>query len=610
MRVLRTFVAGAFLFAASGAMAEDASPEPAVAPVPPVASAEPEQSAPAPVSAASPQPARPKVAEWIGQRLRVASMTPVMERPETDAAVTSHLRKGMEVEVVGLLDDPMWLQIALPDKSVGFVLTSAIPAATGAVPEKAEPPVVDASSALPGMSAALPPLPDQAPEPAVVEGAAMVFSTTVLTVNQNTYPLAEVDGFNGPERDGLEQFMHSKDDWVRCERAGSRTFVCKLRDGTDVAKAALVNGAARARPNAPHDYLVQQADAQAHGRGIWHAGREAVDAIPFSDGTGGRAIDPSDNYVPGVAYSGGQPIPAAFAAAAPSDGMAFVEQQPFTLVEGEPAPVVFEPGMGWGFWDRSLVWRRAPARWQDRLERRYPRGSGLRPVDLERHGLAPRDSFFRGPAMHLPPGAGVAAPFTRSPYAAVAFHPFPPVAAGGFPGHGGPMSNTGVMPLGAMQPGGPMRMPFQAPGSPLGVRPGLGGQAAMPLHGPMPGLPMRPGMEAVGRAMEPRSFAPRGAPAAMPFAPVHPMGMPSAPPPNVAAMFANRQAGLAPMAVPMGGRPGFAPPAMGMRPMTQAMPFINRGPSTPAAFVPRPMPVAMPHPAPVAAPRPPPPPRH
>jgi hypothetical protein len=46
-------------------------------------------------------------------------------------------------------------------------------------------------------------------------------------------------------------------------------YVCLLPDGTDIAEVALVNGAARAKDDAPDAYRDQEAAAQAARRGIW-----------------------------------------------------------------------------------------------------------------------------------------------------------------------------------------------------------------------------------------------------------------------------------------------------------------------------------------------------
>ena len=46
----------------------------------------------------------------------------------------------------------------------------------------------------------------------------------------------------------MQQYVDGEGRAVNCEPLESKGFVCTLHDGTDVAKAALVNGAARVTP--------------------------------------------------------------------------------------------------------------------------------------------------------------------------------------------------------------------------------------------------------------------------------------------------------------------------------------------------------------------------
>ncbi len=118
------------------------------------------------------------------------------------------------------------------------------------------------------------------------------------------------------------------------QQPGGQSYVCLLPDGTDVGKAALVNGAARAVPGAPDAYLMQQADAAANRRGIWAAAPAPLPVV----------------VVPAVPV---RPVPLVAAPAVPAypaplldgpvpDGLvAYLGDQPTAVIYGEQAFFVF-----------------------------------------------------------------------------------------------------------------------------------------------------------------------------------------------------------------------------------------------------------------------------
>ena len=79
--------------------------------------------------------------------------------------------------------------------------------------------------------------------------------------------------------------------------------------------------------------------------------------------------------------------PPAFRGAQVAEDLAYLAGQPFAFHEGEVATVVFVPAIGWGYWDRRMVWHAAPAAWLPQLDRRNPNGTGLREVDIRRFGI-------------------------------------------------------------------------------------------------------------------------------------------------------------------------------------------------------------------------------
>ena len=93
--------------------------------------------------------------------------------------------------------------------------------------------------------------------------------TARLKAGDTTVTLFGIDGVQGEAAENLQGFLASGDNHVTCQAQPSADFVCLMSDGTDVAQAALINGAARVKDDAPDAYRDQQAAAQAARRGIW-----------------------------------------------------------------------------------------------------------------------------------------------------------------------------------------------------------------------------------------------------------------------------------------------------------------------------------------------------
>ena len=96
-----------------------------------------------------------------------------------------------------------------------------------------------------------------------------VVDTATLKSGGTTVALFGIDGVQGEAVDNLQGFLAQSGNQVTCQAQQSADFVCLLADGTDVAQAALINGAARAKADAPDAYREQEAAAQAARRGIW-----------------------------------------------------------------------------------------------------------------------------------------------------------------------------------------------------------------------------------------------------------------------------------------------------------------------------------------------------
>ncbi len=76
--------------------------------------------------------------------------------------------------------------------------------------------------------------------------------TATLAADGQTYMLDGVYGLGAPYTDQLQVYIAAHGDSMRCNPQGAPGYyVCMLGDGTDVAEAALLNGAARATFDAP-----------------------------------------------------------------------------------------------------------------------------------------------------------------------------------------------------------------------------------------------------------------------------------------------------------------------------------------------------------------------
>jgi endonuclease YncB( thermonuclease family) len=299
----------------------------------------------------------------------------------------------------------------------------------------------------------LPPPPDTLKHP-VVQDTATLFGDGKL------YVLDGVVGFDAPYAGMLQGYIAANGDSVTCSPQNDLgNFVCLLPDGTDVAKVALVNGAARVGANAPDAYRVQQLDALNNRRGYWATAPEAVLTAAL------LPPEPQEQYVMVAGDDGG-------------DGISYVGGAPVALIDGESVFLVYgDDDLGWGYYDHYHHWRGAPDRFRNHMEHFHPGGHGLRGGhDAFHHDMETRN---RMEAMHHDPA------MRREE----AMHPgsVHPAMAGGHPGPGGPMGGRpGGMagPAGHPGPGGPMGGARPAMAGPMGgARPGMAG----PMGGARPG---------------------------------------------------------------------------------------------------------------------------
>jgi hypothetical protein len=101
-----------------------------------------------------------------------------------------------------------------------------------------------------------------------ISGPATVVDTATLTVNGQKVALFGVEGETGVLADGLQDLITASGPNVTCQ-PHDQTYVCTLPNGTDVARAALYNGAARPGQDASDDYRQVSDAAKSAHKGIW-----------------------------------------------------------------------------------------------------------------------------------------------------------------------------------------------------------------------------------------------------------------------------------------------------------------------------------------------------
>lgn len=209
------------------------APAPATAPKAAVAAVPP----PPPSTAAEPE------LRWATQAINLRA------EARANAARVGQLKAGESVRVLSTTTDG-WAWVEVAGKQGYAALAYLSP--TKPAPKAATP-----------APASVPP-----PAPKPIEGAASVLDTANLVVAGQSVALFGISGLDGAPAEQLGRFIKEQGGRLRCApREGA--WECATASGIDVAKAALVNGAARTKPGAPADYLRQEEAARNARRGLW-----------------------------------------------------------------------------------------------------------------------------------------------------------------------------------------------------------------------------------------------------------------------------------------------------------------------------------------------------
>jgi endonuclease YncB( thermonuclease family) len=297
-----------------------------------------------------------------------------------------------------------------------------------------------AQAARRGIWANLPPPPETLRHPAAPD-------TATLVADGRTYVLDGVVGFQAPYSNQLQGYLAANGDSATCSpQNDAGHYICLMPDGTDVAKVALVNGAARVAQDAPDAYRVQQLDALNNRRGYWATAPEAVltAALLPPEPDVQYTLVVGDDGVDGITYVGGAPV---------------------AVIDGESAFLVYgDDDLGWGYYDHYHHWHGAPDRFRHHMEHFHPGGHGLRGYD----GFH-RDAAMRGREEAMRHDAGRAGGFRPG----MGGREDPMHAGGVRPGMGAAGPHPGNMAMAGSHPGN-MAIPGSHPGNAAmaGGRPG------------------------------------------------------------------------------------------------------------------------------------------
>jgi len=304
-----------------------------------------------------PRPAA-KIIEWVNQDFRVEKPSSIYKAASETADALGEVLTGSDIRVIGVVVNGDWLEVLMSDETtVGYIPSEVVPAAVS-------------------------------PPPPPIAGHPIMHDTATLTVGDRTFLLAGIEGIPGPPAEEMQKYIAANGDSVSCDAAGLVRYVCFLPDGTDVARVALVNGAARLGPNAPTEYSQQRDIAQREKRGIWAQG------VPQPTHAVYEVITP---------FNGDAAV--TLTTESEATEVSFVDNEPIAVVDGESVAVLYDDDYGWGFWDGEHRWHHAPDRWHHRLEERFPRGEGI-----HRHPetfVRQQGETLRGPAGGAAPRPGV-----------------------------------------------------------------------------------------------------------------------------------------------------------------------------------------------------------
>jgi endonuclease YncB( thermonuclease family) len=114
------------------------------------------------------------------------------------------------------------------------------------------------------------PGPTSEPAPELISGPIeRVVTTSTFVVAGQQFELFGVIGEPAPYVDALSGWLNANGNRVECKPEGGK-YRCFTPGKVDVGNAVIFNGAGKAAPDAPPEYVAAEQKAQAQRRGVWH----------------------------------------------------------------------------------------------------------------------------------------------------------------------------------------------------------------------------------------------------------------------------------------------------------------------------------------------------
>jgi hypothetical protein len=114
-------------------------------------------------------------------------------------------------------------------------------------------------------------LPQEPQSPQQIKGAAdasLVDGWPII--DGKTVHLSGVEMIAPDKADQVDHWIKAHGRYLECNRSGAGTYRCLTTQKLDVAQVLLLNGVARATPDAEPLYREAEKQAQAARRGLWH----------------------------------------------------------------------------------------------------------------------------------------------------------------------------------------------------------------------------------------------------------------------------------------------------------------------------------------------------
>jgi hypothetical protein len=203
--------------------------------------------------------------------LALAAVVAEFQLPTSAPAVSEH-----DV-VTGILSDGTIVQVEMPQAKIRGPQNASGDMERPSTAEHDQPEIALGSEPLQSPPAkqpeqeASPALPQEPQAPQQIKGAAdasLVDGWPII--DGKTVHLSGVEMIAPDKAGQVDHWIKAHGRYLECDPAGAGTYRCLTTQKLDVAQVLLLNGVARATPDAEPVYRQAEEQAQAARRGLWH----------------------------------------------------------------------------------------------------------------------------------------------------------------------------------------------------------------------------------------------------------------------------------------------------------------------------------------------------